>query len=96
VGINAGLSRARPAYHTGMPPWGYMHGGRVGIAYRGTSLIRNRLPLGPYGKPMTRALWWSQGGGCFLMSEVPLYRLLTLIDFHGECYARSKKGVYCR
>jgi len=27
--------------------------------YRGTSLIRKRLPLGPYGRPMRRALAWS-------------------------------------
>ena len=27
--------------------------------YRGTSLIRNRPPLGPYSSPMTRALWWT-------------------------------------
>jgi len=27
--------------------------------YRSTSLIRKRLPLGPYGRPMPRALWWS-------------------------------------
>jgi len=24
-----------------------------------TSLIKKRLPLGPYSKPMPRALWWS-------------------------------------
>jgi len=27
--------------------------------YRGASLIRNRLPLGPYSRHMPRALWWS-------------------------------------
>ncbi|KAJ1472267.1 hypothetical protein T484DRAFT_1975762 [Baffinella frigidus] len=27
--------------------------------YRGTSLIRNRPPLGPYTRPMPRALRWS-------------------------------------
>ena len=27
--------------------------------YRGTSLKRNRPPLGPYSRPMPRALWWS-------------------------------------
>ena len=41
--------------------------------YRGTSLIRNRAPLGPYSRNMSRALWWPSGGGLFLMSEVPLY-----------------------
>ena len=28
-------------------------------SYKGTSLRRNRLPLGPYGRPMHKALWWS-------------------------------------
>ena len=27
--------------------------------YRGTSLIRNSNPLGPYSRVMPRALWWS-------------------------------------
>ena len=27
--------------------------------YRGASLIRKRSPLGPYRRPMPRALWWS-------------------------------------
>ena len=27
--------------------------------YRSTSLIRNNPPLGPYRRPMPRALWWS-------------------------------------
>ena len=40
--------------------------------YRGTSLIRNRLPLVPHSRAMPRPLWWSKEGGRFLMSEVPL------------------------
>ena len=40
---------------------------------RGTSLIRNNPPLGPYRRPMPRALWWSKRGRLFLMLEVPLY-----------------------
>ena len=41
--------------------------------YRGPSLIRNSAPLGPYIRPMPRALWWPWGGGrLFLVSEVPL------------------------
>jgi len=40
--------------------------------YRGTSLMRERSPLGPYSMHMPRALWWSYGGGCLLMSEVLL------------------------
>ena len=31
--------------------------------YRGTSLIRNSAPIGPYGRTMHRALWWVLGGG---------------------------------
>ena len=42
-------------------------------SYRGTSLIRNPPPLGPYCRPVPRALWLSQEGGRFLTSEVPLY-----------------------
>ena len=41
--------------------------------YRGTSLIRNRPPLGPYSRSMPRVLQWSYGVGQFLMREVPLY-----------------------
>ena len=37
--------------------------------YRVTSLIRKRLPLGPYSCLRSYGL----GGGRFLMSEVPLY-----------------------
>ena len=40
--------------------------------YRGASLIRNPPLLGPYSRTIPRVLWWSQGGGLFLMSEVPL------------------------
>ena len=29
--------------------------------------------LGPYSRTIPRALWWSLGGGLFLVSEVPLY-----------------------
>ena len=36
---------------------------------RGTSLIRNRHPVGPYSRTMPRLLWRSWGGRQFLMSE---------------------------
>jgi hypothetical protein len=42
-------------------------------AYRGTSLVRNRHPVGPYSRNMPRALRRSQEGGLSLMSEVSLY-----------------------
>ena len=40
---------------------------------RGTSLIRNSAPLGPYSRTKHRALWWPSGGWRFLMNEVALY-----------------------
>ena len=45
----------------------------VHVVYRSTSLIRRRIPLGPYRRPMPRVLGRSWGGGHFLMGEVPLY-----------------------
>ena len=41
-------------------------------SYRGTSLIRTPPPLGPYSGTIPRVVWWSKGGGLFLMSKVPL------------------------
>ena len=52
--------------------------------YRGTSLIRNRPPVGPYSSPMPRTLRGSQGGGCFLMSEVPMYGDHLAADIRGN------------
>jgi hypothetical protein len=40
--------------------------------YRGTSLKKKRLPLGPYHRHMPRALWWFWGDVIFLMSGVTL------------------------
>ena len=36
-------------------------GGQVSClnVYRGTSLMIKRLPLGPYSRTLSRALWWS-------------------------------------
>ena len=42
-------------------------------SYRGTSLVRNRAPKGPYRRPMPRVLGGSLVGGRFPMGEVPLY-----------------------
>ena len=48
---------------------------QTGMYYRGTSLIRNRTPLGPHGRHTPTVLWGSQGGRRFLMGEVPLQTL---------------------
>ena len=42
------------------------------LRYRGTSLVRNSAPRGPYSRTVPRALRWPWGGGAFLMSEVLL------------------------
>ena len=39
--------------------------------YKGTSLIRKDLPLGPYCRPMPRILPWSYGVGVFLWLRYP-------------------------
>ena len=46
-----------------------LHGG---TALQGYLAHKNSVPLGPYSRTMPRALWWSYGGGLFLMSEDPL------------------------
>jgi hypothetical protein len=38
---------------------------RKPLRYRGSSLIRNTPPVGPYSSPMPRELWRSWGSGCF-------------------------------
>ena len=42
------------------------------LVYRGTSLTINRIPLGPYRRPMSRVQVGLQGGERFLMGEAPL------------------------
>jgi len=43
----------------------------IAVSYRGTSLLRNRPPLGTYSSIGPSG--GPRGGGRFLMSEVPLY-----------------------
>ena len=47
-------------------------------SYRGTLLIRNTPLLGPCSRTIPRALWWSWGGGAFLVNEVPVQDLQLL------------------
>jgi len=51
-----------------------------GREYRGTSLIINHPPLGPYRRPMPRFIGEYHGGGRLLMSEVPLNMVAMLIS----------------
>jgi hypothetical protein len=39
--------------------------------YRGTSLIRNGAPIGPYRRTEHRTLWWPKWGWQFLMARYP-------------------------
>ena len=54
-------------------PWCLLEDSCEAVVYRGTSLIINSPPLGPYSSTKPRALRWSWRGGLFLMSEVLLY-----------------------
>ena len=79
AGVRDGLARGRhwPQNRHGnlqTPFRGFVaYAGRVFLwPYRGTSLIRNRHPVGPYRRTMPRLLWRSLEGGGGLMSEVPL------------------------
>ena len=45
--------------------------------YRGTSLIKELTPLGPFCRPMPQVLGGSEGSGRFLISEAPLYGKFT-------------------
>ena len=56
--------------------------------YKGTSLIRNSAFLVPYSRNMPRALWWSLGGGAFLMGEVPL---LDLLEEQHRCWGSGER-----
>ena len=40
--------------------------------YRGTSLIRNSAPLGPYSRTIPRTIRWSESGVLVRMNEEPL------------------------
>ena len=51
-------------------------------SYGGTPLIRKRASQGPYRRPTPRILGGSQGGGYFLMGEVPVYGGTSLIWRH--------------
>ena len=59
-----------------MPPVRGLGEGGLGCrctrsAYRGTSPIRKHPPLGPFSRPMPRALWWSSGVGVFICVRYP-------------------------
>ena len=51
--------------------------------YRGTSLIRNSVPPGPYSRNMPRAHGGPRGGGLVLMSDVPLHLTGLEASRHG-------------
>ena len=62
-----------------------------GVRYRGTSLIRNSLPLGPCSRAMPRALRCSYGEVLFLMSEVPLYAFTWALRENGNSLPNNQR-----
>ena len=58
-----------------------------GVRYRGTSLIRKRLPPKPYSNRTPRGLDWSYGGGRFFWSEVPLHVLGVSLTCKSDLYS---------
>ena len=63
----------------------------VACGYRGTSLIRKRPLLGPYGRTMPVVVL---GGGRFLMSEVPLHIGASHPAFGRGFSARDSNRLY--
>ena len=60
------------------------------LLYRGTSLMRNRLNPGPFSRDMPRPLWWTLGGGRFIMIKALLHACRGLLDTN----MAHPKGVY--
>ena len=68
IAIRMGASGADPSNEeSSCGRWGLRAGG-----YRGSSSIRNAPLQRPYGRTVPRVLWWSWGGGLFLMNELTL------------------------
>jgi len=77
---------------------------RFDWTYRGTSPIRNSAPIGPYSRTMPRTMWKPWGVWLLLMSEVPLYRGISLtrnshppriaIGPYAEAYCRFLGRVF--
>ena len=63
-------------------------------ACRGTSLIRNSTPLGPCSRTLPRALWRSQGGRLFLISEVCLYYRHRSMLYRGHSHITVHSGPH--
>ena len=64
-------------------------------ACRGTTLIRNNLPLGPYSRTMPLALWKPYGGGgCFLRARYPCTSCLSRVTLLSHLTARRSLWVF--
>ena len=49
------------------------------------------LPLGPYGRPMPRALWWSKGGCALLWARYPCMIYPTSFSCGGQRWAAAAR-----
>jgi len=66
----------------------------LSAVYKGTSLIRKRIPLGTYCRPMPRDLWGSYRDGRSPMGVVPLQRGRGKLtdDCNVRCGGRKSQG----
>jgi len=71
-------------HHQSRPPG-------VAEGYRGTSLIRNSAPLGPYSRTMPRTIWRPLGGGA-----VSYERGTPVTNPHFKSHARIRSGTQTR
>jgi len=75
-----------PPHHAPQPPPPHP------APYRGTSLTRKRIPLGPYRRPMSGVLGWSKGDWRFLVREVPLAVTVLYVPYSLWASQRSLRA----
>jgi len=66
-----------------------------GVSYRGTSLIRNRRPLGPYSRTMPKDLRGSWGGVKVLLELAMSLRRWSSNPSGKRSYERPTRGTVC-
>ena len=62
--------------------------------YRGTSLIRNRRSIGPYSRPIPRALGWSYGVGIFLSARYLVRSIDVSLPGKGNSNSHGVRPVH--
>ena len=81
-GANHGWREGGGGHRRKRPSLQEHHGALDYPPYRGSSLIRNGAPLGPYSRTMPcRALRWSYGGAVFYERGTPVIDQLEVLDW---------------